>query len=657
MLEQIGSGLYTMNVGNILAGEEVSVTIIYAELFSWQGDTLRFFLPTTIAPRYGSAEAAGLHPQQVPEIDFLAENRLRLTLTIAGTLAEADITSPSHQLAISRSQKKVVVTLGTGETFMDRDFILNIRSNRTEKDSVQIDRDIENGCASYAALASFAPCLPAVQKAAPRSIKIIVDCSGSMSGDSITQARQAISDILNQLRPEDYFNLVAFGSTHIVFFASQMLASKENITKMRRFLRGLDADMGGTEIRTALQAAIHLPGPDIPQDILLITDGEVWDDGKIISMAEKSGHRVFTVGVGSSVSEEFVRKLAKKTGGACELVTPCENMAERIVRHFQRIYLPRTDQVKIHWPIPAKKTFPKDLGPLYDGDTLHAFAWFDEKPSGRVVLEMTLADGRTFSQAAIIQDLAILPEKGDEQNGSIARVATSEALGNEDESTATALAVQYQLVSPYTNYLVVAVRADNEKSQELPALRKVPQMLAAGWGGNGNVKRVRECSVCYSMSSSYLDAPTYLRKRSTPLPCPVENRQQQNTPAIFIKQCNRFYTMSSLLVPQLESFNDLLACDLPERVLSVLRMIAGPHDTGEAEKIIVPAFMSMLIQSGLGKKFNRHATRAIKKAIKVLQTDKRMVTLIQNAFKDISEDSWGAYVENRAGNSEANCLD
>jgi len=138
---------------------------------------------------------------------------------------------------------------------------------------------------------------------------------------------------------------------------------------------------------------------------------------------------------------------------------------------------------------------------------------------------------------------------------------------------------------------------------------------------------------------------------------PVENYQQQDTPAIFIKQCNRFYAMSFLLVPQLESFNDLLACDLPERVLSVLRMIAGPHDTGEAEKIIVPAFMSMLIQSGLGKKFNRHATRAIKKAIKVLQTDKRMVTLIQNAFKDISEDSWGAYVENRAGNSEANCLD
>ena len=98
MLEQFQPGLYTMNVGNILAGENIRVTIRYAELYSWQDDTLRFHLPTTIAPHYGSPKSAGLQPHQEPEHDLLTENRFELKLTISGSLAKAriDCPFPSH---------------------------------------------------------------------------------------------------------------------------------------------------------------------------------------------------------------------------------------------------------------------------------------------------------------------------------------------------------------------------------------------------------------------------------------------------------------------------------------------------------------------------------------------------------------------------------
>jgi hypothetical protein len=134
----------------------------------------------------------------------------------------------------------------------------------------------------------------------------------------------------------------------------------------------------------------------------------------------------------------------------------------------------------------------------------------------------------------------------------------------------------------------------------------------------------------------------------------VDLSKQQDTPALFIRHCNDLHDKFPQTDSLFTSFNDLQACGLSERVLSVLRMIAGPCDTGASEKMIVPAFMCMLIRSGLGEKFNRNATRAIKKVIKVLQPDKKMVTLIKNAFKGISEGSWGSYVENRAGNTEAN---
>jgi hypothetical protein len=82
-------------------------------------------------------------------------------------------------------------------------------------------------------------------------------------------------------------------------------------------------------------------------------------------------------------------------------------------------------------------------------------------------------------------------------------------------------------------------------------------------------------------------------------------------------------------------------------------MIAGPYD----EEMIISAFMCMLIQSILVKKFNRNATRAIKKASKVLQPDKKMIALLKKAFMGVSEGCWGSYVENRAVNPEAMGVD
>ena len=481
MLEQLEPGLYSMNVGNILADEEARVTIIYTELYCWQGNTLRFHLPTTIAPRFGNPESVGLEPYQTPEYDLLTENRFQLKLTFSGLLADAAMDSPSHQIAISKSGNAATVTLATGNACMDRDFILNIRTDQVDKDAVLLDRDCNGG---FVALASFAPRLPIADKTPPKSIKILVDCSGSMGGDSIAQARQAINDILSMLRPVDFFNLIAFGSTCKTCFKQQAQASKANITKVKRLLRSLDADMGGTEIHRALQATVQIPGPPVPQDILLITDGEVYKDSKIINTAKQSGHRIFTVGVGSSVSESFVLQLAKETGGACELVSPNENMAERITRHFKRIYLTRAN-IAICWPVEPVKTIPRDIGPVYDGDTLHAFACFDKQISGPVILEMTLADGRTFSQTAVLENWKNLMP-GNDFPGPIARVAIHRSLTDEDEKAAKELAVKYQLISPYTNYLVVDVRAEDKKNSGPSRPAQGSANVGSRLGGNGD---------------------------------------------------------------------------------------------------------------------------------------------------------------------------
>ena len=65
MLEEAGPGLFTASLGNLMAGESAVIRYRYGLLLSWQGPRLRILLPTTIAPRYGDAGAAGLQPHRV----------------------------------------------------------------------------------------------------------------------------------------------------------------------------------------------------------------------------------------------------------------------------------------------------------------------------------------------------------------------------------------------------------------------------------------------------------------------------------------------------------------------------------------------------------------------------------------------------------------
>ena len=632
MLEQVQPGLYTMNVGNILAGEEVRLTLRSAELLAWQDNRLRFRLPTTIAPRYGSAEEAGLQPHQVPEHDLFAEHRLQIRARLHGPMAKAKVASPTHPIVIDQLPTETVVALAPGHMALDRDFILYI-DRAADQHSVLVEREGEGG---YVALASFVPQMPTSASLPPKNIKIMVDCSGSMAGDAITQARQAISDILQHLRPEDFFNIVAFGSDARAFFAQQVPATAKNITAVRRQLRSLEADMGGTEMGEALQLAIHLAGSTLPPDMLLITDGQIWEFASLMQMARDSGHRVFTVGVGSAVAEPFVRCLARETGGACELVTPNEDMAATIVRHFKRIMLPHTEDVSVQWPVEPVQRIPEELGQVFAGDTIHAFARFREQPSGPVTLTLSLADGRSCVETVTIPADALADDEAVAAPGPLLRTAMWHALQAEDEATATEMAVRYQLLTSLANFLVVAERTENDRCTELPLLRKVPQMVAAGWGGTGTVLQEPILHLRKPASPKAASRPDIRFSIASPI-----DWRQRTSPERFLQRCGWRHTKWLLPVLKVKSYGDLVACDLPDRILDALQAIASAHAPKASESMVVLAFLQALAMSPAQLEFPRTFRRALRKSMKKTPPDERLLAAMSVAFAGISADDWG----------------
>ena len=127
MLEELEPGLYTMNVGNLLANETAKITFRYAILYRWAGDRLRLSLPTTIAPRYGDSPH---QPHQAPDASLTVENQFSLSVEIFGALRDAQFVCPSHVIEMARSVDRLVLSLKQPKAVMDRDFILNVRASQ-----------------------------------------------------------------------------------------------------------------------------------------------------------------------------------------------------------------------------------------------------------------------------------------------------------------------------------------------------------------------------------------------------------------------------------------------------------------------------------------------------------------------------------------------
>jgi Ca-activated chloride channel family protein len=530
MIEVTGPGLYTLNFGNLMARETAVIRYRYALLLNWQGDRVRFILPTTIAPRYGNPAKAGLAPHQVPETSLLVEYPLDLRLSIQGRLADAEISCPSHMITKSRDEKGVSVVLGS-PAVLDRDFVLTLR-NSPENSACVFARE-DGGKVLLASLRI--PPLPKREEK-PLRLKVVIDCSGSMAGMSIAQARKASLEILGQLRPGDRFNFTLFGSSVQHLWPDLVPAEARYISLAAKQLEELDANLGGTETAHALRAVYALgdkqagalarfknhdsqldrkgvkePAPQV----LLITDGEVWEYKEIVKEAITSHHRVFTVGVGLSVAEGLVGELAKQTGGACELVSPQEGMTERILAQFHRLRQPRVTLKGIKlgqkpdWFTPLSKT-------MFAGDTVHVYAGISGEVPDTVSMGTADDEGNvTHVEAAVVTtDWRELPRMA-----AAARIASPKTA----EQDKLQLALDYQLLTGQTNLLIVAERAD--KAENLPELAKVAHMLAAGWGGTGVIAEgISNCisssadfSCSYELSSPIARSPRVRNSRSQKL--------------------------------------------------------------------------------------------------------------------------------------------
>jgi len=580
LLEKSSDGLYTVSLGNLLAGETAVIRYRYAQPIATRKGSLRITIPAAVAPRYGNANSQ-LQPHQVPESDILAEYLLNLSVQVDGDLNGDVFECPTHKTKLSSDGEKTRIALQGA--YLDRDIVLILKV--PQRSAVYV-AETEHGWIAYAPVAATANATDKVSS--KLSLKMVIDCSGSMDGDSIKSARRGAMRAIEALSDADEFSITRFGNSY-EHFSKQLKPAVNHVrAQALHYLQSTDATMGGTEMEAALNAAAKLPGASDRSDVLLVTDGQIWGVDKLVASAQKSEMRYFIVGVGSSPSHENLTRLAEATGGSYIAVTPGEDIEQAMMEQLARMRQPSAQSARLLWPAaPEWQTrLPRSL---FNQEAIAVFAGLKNKPEGALNLQYTSGDG-----TQITETFSVSPWPGDPQF--LLRVGTALRIQEFENGLhthltvdeVTQLAVTNNLVSQYTNYMVMMERAESEKSVDLPRIVNVKQMMTPMvMSITLNSHRITESSPRFSRTQrAYAESGSVLMDRISPY---ADTSLEKFATALN----KRMATRNSGVVPS--RIDVLKMLGIPEMLVDELMHLARD---GKDERELVIALLLLLVDAG-----------------------------------------------------------
>jgi hypothetical protein len=255
------------------------------------------------------------------------------------------VQSPSHPIAVSMGtistastadplMSKASATLSLGSTALEKDFVLIIQSKDVgiPKAILEIHPTIRNHRALMATL------VPKFSLPSSRpEIVFVADRSGSMH-HNMTMLISAMKVFLKSMPVGVKFNICSFGSSHSFLWPKSQSYNQETLQYASDHLAHFRADFGGTETFAAIKATIENRFTDIPLEIILLTDGDIWAQDELFKYVNQQVEqtngsiRIFPLGIGNGVSHSLIEGLARAGNGFAQAVQDGERLDNCVVR-------------------------------------------------------------------------------------------------------------------------------------------------------------------------------------------------------------------------------------------------------------------------------------------------------------------------------------
>lgn len=215
-----------------------------------------------------------------------------------------------------------------------------------------------------------------------KDIVFVIDRSGSMSGEKIDQAQDALQFILGQLNQNDRFSIVGFDHNLSVFAHTLQPVERETLAAARRFVDRLHAD-GNTDLEAALQKGLEIlrssERHDAARILVFLTDGlptagitdEVFIARRVSQTNAQVESRLHVFGVGYDVNTHLLDRLAAENGGSVTYVQPGENLELALTGFYQRIAHPVLTDVEVEFEgLEASHLYPQHMPDMFQGSSL-----------------------------------------------------------------------------------------------------------------------------------------------------------------------------------------------------------------------------------------------------------------------------------------------
>ncbi len=556
LTEQLRPNIFTQRVANIGPDQEIEVTITYVQNIRYDKGEFSWRFPMTITPRYFPHQHSAKTPSQTQDIkknstfnalddddtyldDVYAAkltktqtisrkngwanpsvvqsmdawplpssinefnkqgtfNPISLNIALDSGLPLEHIGAPYHDIRITKSKKIHSIGLVDNTVNMDRDFVLNWRPTQSSAPqaalfSEEIDGDF------YSLLMLIPPINKHSIQSLARDMVFIIDTSGSMGGESISQAKSSLVNALSRLNAQDRFNIIEFNSDYTQLFPQLAYATASNTTQANTWINSLNAG-GGTNMLPALNASFtqHQDSESLQQTIF-ITDGAVGNETELFSTIRNNlgNTRLFTVGIGSAPNSYFMKKSAEFGRGSFTYIGDINRVSEKINALFDKLDGAIAKNIDIQWPGDAQ-IYPNNIPDLYLSEPLLISAK-SQALSGDIEIR------GTTSELLWQKNITLDNHKNSEGVASIwarSKIEDLEDLkisgGNPDvlKLEITDVALKHHLLSAYTSFVAVEqeiVRPKTDKLQSTPIQNALPK-------GHSSVNKTR--SVAYPATAT-----------------------------------------------------------------------------------------------------------------------------------------------------------
>ena len=461
LLEQVDYKNFEMRIFPIAANAQQKVQITYYQQLDYDHDWATYVYPLATAPR--------------PSIDTRTEGRFAIDFRVKSEVPIVKMESPSHSddfVMVSHTDSFYQASLETKEGDLNRDVVLAYQVKRpmTGIDIVTSNTANDDGY--------FMLTMTAGEELAADNLGMdfvfVLDVSGSMAhGGKLAMSRESIGAFINELGPEDRFEVVTFNVTPTRLFGELRDVNEAVQEEAAQFLR-TQQGRGGTVLKSAMGIAYQYGEPDRPLNVVILSDGMTEQGERSVLLSQIASRpantKVFCIGVGNEVNRPLLSQMAEDAGGLAAFLSHGDNFGRQAKAFRRKLMRPAASNVKIDLAgVEVYDQEPKQLPNLYHGMPVRMYGRY--RGNGTVDVRIQAE----INGAPIDQTVQVQFPKTDPANPEIERMWAWQKVdrllkeADRDGSRSSVadeivrLGETYSIVTEYTSFLVLENDAEYQR--------------------------------------------------------------------------------------------------------------------------------------------------------------------------------------------------